>query len=63
MRLEWNAWMCWLLHGKVAALPGQAQERGPDVRVYSCRLHLLPAYAEGIAVIRVSIGLVFCLGR
>ncbi|BDA51221.1 hypothetical protein COCOBI_18-0980 [Coccomyxa sp. Obi] len=55
MRLEWNAWMCWLLHGKVAASPNQATEEGPDVRVYSCRLHMLATYtgAMGAPMLRV----------
>ena len=48
MRLEWNTWKCWLLHGKVAAVPNQAPG-GPDVRVYSCKLEMLATYTGGSA--------------
>ncbi|BDA51223.1 hypothetical protein COCOBI_18-1000 [Coccomyxa sp. Obi] len=55
MRLEWNTWMCWLLHGKVAVSPNQAPEEGPNVRVYSCRLQMMPTYtgAWGAPMLRV----------
>ncbi len=47
MRMEWDAWMCWLLHDRVAPAPKQAQGQGPDVYVYRCKMQMMAMYTGG----------------